>query len=145
MARSTGTISSAGPTPTHEVEVVDEFTSGGCEPRFVLRLASERIRARELLERRVEEEVRRYNEGSPNYFRGLLRPSETERVLNGEKVAKRKPLDPEEQVRVACRAFENNAFLMFLDEEQITDLDQQLVLKQASRARFLKLVPLVGG
>lgn len=128
-----------------EVLFCDETTAGEVEERFVLHLASERVTARELLESRIREEVVAYNRSLPEYFQGLVRPTEAERSLKGYRVRKRKPIDADEQLAEASTAFERNAFLMIVGDTQVLDLDQEVVLTGKTRVRFLRLVPLVGG
>ena len=128
-----------------EVQILDEQVPGDVQERFTLRLASEKVTARELLRRRIFEEVADYNQRRPEHFQGLIRPSAEEQILNSRSFKKRKPVDGEKQFEAACRAFEANGFLMFFDDEQVVELDQELVLAEKGRLRFLKLVPLVGG
>ena len=76
-------------------------------------------------------------------FQGLIQPHETERILNG--VRERLAIDWEKQYAKALSAFNSNGFLLFVDDEQITDLDEMIRLTPQTRVSFLKLVPLVGG
>jgi hypothetical protein len=43
------------------------------------------------------------------------------------------------------RAFARSRFLLLVDDQQATDLDQELLLTVESQLTFIKLVPLVGG
>ncbi len=125
--------------------VFDE--SPGQERRTVLtlRLASERITARDLIRRRVEEEVESFNSAESEVFLGLIEPTDAERSLNGYRLRKRRRLDAEKQVAVALQAFANNGFVLLFDDRQVEDLDEELTIAEGSIATFLKLVPLVGG
>ena len=98
---------------------------------------------RELIRVFVQEEVKRFNETGAEVFRGLVQPDESERILNG--VRERPVLDWEKQFAKAIVAFKGNGFVVFLDERQITDLDETLHLTPQSQLTFLKLVPLMGG
>ena len=98
---------------------------------------------RELIRVFVQEEVKRFNESGSEVFRGLVQPDASERVLNG--VRERPVLDWEKQFDKAIAAFKGNGFLVLLDEQQITDLDETLLLTPQSQLTFLKLVPLMGG
>jgi hypothetical protein len=42
-------------------------------------------------------------------------------------------------------AFERNRFVVIIDGRQVLDLDQPIIVSPTTEARFLKLVPLVGG
>jgi hypothetical protein len=108
-----------------------------------LRLVSERITLRELLKRRIDEEVAELNAGRDG-ISPLVAPTEQERRLNGER-PNRRTVDPERQLAAALEAFERNRFVVIVDHQQVLDLDQPIVVTPTTEARFLKLVPLVGG
>ena len=108
-----------------------------------LRLVSERITLRELLKRRIDEEVAELNAGG-NDISPLVTPTEQERRLNGER-PNRRAVDPERQLAAALEAFERNRFVVIVDHQQVLDLDQPIVVTATTEVRFLKLVPLVGG
>jgi hypothetical protein len=48
-------------------------------------------------------------------------------------------------VEVALQAFEDGLYFVFVDDNQIEDLDAMVALKPTSQLLFLRLVPLVGG
>ncbi len=127
------------------LRIYDEIPGTERRARVTLRLASERITAREVIRQRVEAEVAAFNATKDDVFRGLIQPSESERLLNGFKLRKRRPLDVEQQVAVALEAFEKNGFLLLLDDRQVEDLDEVVTVTPESSATFLRLVPLVGG
>ncbi|MDA0563604.1 hypothetical protein LG943_04555 [Streptomonospora sp. S1-112] len=126
----------------------DETTSGGREAALVLDLAGERVSVREVIRRRVFQEAAEYNaRASSGPFRGLVRPTEAEAVLNGPRGPVHPPVrvDPEEQFAAAVAAFSRNGFLVLTGERQLTDLDEEIELTPGLEVTFLKLVPLVGG
>lgn len=127
------------------LKIWDETPGQGRREAAELKLASERVTAAELIRRRVEAEVEAHNARTGAVFQGLIQPSESERVLNGYKLKKRRKLDPENQVKVALEAFRKNAFVLLFDDRQIEDPDEYVVITPESEATFLKLVPLVGG
>lgn len=49
---------------------------------------SEQITVRELIRSRVYQEVKDFNTQQPEFFRGLIQPTETEQTLNGYKLRK---------------------------------------------------------
>ena len=112
---------------------------------FTLDLEAERVTARELVRERVRREVEDYNARRPEYFRGLVQPSDAERTLNGFRVRERRQLDWEEQYEKALAAFERNGFVLLVDDRQVEDLEQVIELGPRTSVTFLKLVPLVGG
>lgn len=129
------------------LKLVDETAHGAPLGGFVLelRLVSERMTVRELLERRVRAEVERYNATEPGVFNGLVEPTEAERTQNGYRLKTKRKLDWQAQHEEACRAFESNGFLLLVDDSQLDSLDEEVLLTPKSDVRFVKLVPLVGG
>jgi hypothetical protein len=109
-----------------------------------LRLVSERITLRELLKRRIDEEVAGLNAGGGDEIKPLVAPTEQESRLNGEKPTRR-TVDPERQLAAAVEAFERRRIVIIVDSRQVLDLDQAIVVTSDTEVRFLKLVPLVGG
>src|SRR5262249_45501699 len=87
-----------------------------------------RITLRELIAERVRGEVADYNRAAPEVYRGLVAPEESERILNGYRLARRRELDPEREVDRAYRAFEGNGFVVFAGGRQIDSLDEELEL-----------------
>lgn len=127
------------------LRIYDESPGVTRRPAATLELASERITLRELIRRRVEQEVAHFNEAKDEVFQGLVQPSESECLLNGFKLKRRRTLDPEEQVRVALEAFDKNGFVVIFDDHQVIDLDAEVTVTPDSFATFIKLTPLVGG
>ncbi|MGL5035687.1 MAG: hypothetical protein ACRC6M_18025 [Microcystaceae cyanobacterium] len=117
----------------------------GDSPVFVLDFLTERITVQELIRSRVYQEVKDYNTLQPEYFRGLVQPTDTEQTLNGYKFRKPRQLDWEQQFAQAIAAFEKNGFLILVDDEQVTELETEIVIVPGTLVTFLKLVPLVGG
>ncbi len=127
------------------VTFVDETTSGSRSAGWGLEIAEERLTVRELIRRRVFQEVAEYNAGTPEVFQGLVQPQDAERVLNGYAMRARRRIDPEAQTELALKAFAGNGFLVLVGDRQVTDLDEEIELTLGTQVTFLKLVPLVGG
>jgi len=104
-----------------------------------------RITARELVRERVRLEVERYNSSEPQRGLVLVEPAKEECELNGARSVKRRPLDAERQIAVALEAMRRGRVVILFNGVQVSDLDAPLVVTPISEARFLKLVPLVGG
>jgi hypothetical protein len=98
-----------------------------------------------LIRARVYEEVRAYNLRQPEYFRGLVQPTDAERTLNGFKVRQRRRIDPEKQFEKAIGLFYRNGFLILVDDRQVEELEEEIQIRQNTTVTFLKLIPLVGG
>ncbi len=125
----------------------DQTTSsfGGEGDGFALDVPTERVTVRELIRTRVYREVHDYNLRRPEYFRGLVQPTDAERTLNGFKVRRGRRIDPEEQFETAIESFYRNGFLILVDDRQVEELEEEIEAGPYTTVTFLKLVPLVGG
>ncbi|WP_309095876.1 hypothetical protein [Streptomyces sp.] len=127
------------------VTFVDETTTGERRAAWGLEIAEERLSVRELIRRRVFQEVAEFNARTPQVFQGLVQPEDTERVLNGYALRTPRRIDPEAQAALALRAFAGNGFLVLVGDRQVTDPDEEIDLPLGTEVTFLKLVALVGG
>ena len=123
----------------------DETSSGQKTNTFTLDCLTERMSVREVVRARIYQEVQDYNQKQPDYFRGLVQPTEAERVLNGYKLRKKRQIDWQEQYQRALDAFERNGFFVLIGDKQAESLDQEFEVKAETEVSFVKLVPLVGG
>jgi len=123
----------------------DETTSGQKTNTFTIDCLTERLTVRDLIKARIYQEVQDYNLKEPEYFRGLVEPTNAERVLNGFKLKARRKLDWKEQYQRALEAFERNGFFVLVGDRQAESLDQDFLVKVDTEVSFVKLVPLVGG
>jgi hypothetical protein len=126
------------------VTMKDETTAGDTLTSLQVQMEAERVSVRELIRARVHQEVREHNaQRATNVFTGLVQPLDAERELNGFRTVR--PIDPERQTETALKAFERGQVLVLVDDRQVTELDDEVVLRPGSEVSFLKLVPLVGG
>jgi hypothetical protein len=125
------------------VSILDETTAGPAPDAWHLEIFEERLPLREVIRRRVFREVAEHNAGRSGEFRGLVRPSETERALNGHRA--HRPVDPHRQYERAVAAFGRNGFIVLVDDRQVDDLDAPVELRTGTEITFLRLVALVGG
>ena len=123
----------------------DETTSGQKTNTFTLDCLTERMTVRELIRARIYQEVQDYNQKQPEYFRGLVEPTNAERVLNGYKLKTKRKIDWEEQFKRAVEAFERNGFFVLVGNKQAETLDQEFNVKVDTEVSFVRLMPLVGG
>jgi hypothetical protein len=130
-----------------ELRLADETPAGKVIREFLLEFATETITTRELIERRIREEVARYNaeRGTVHEFQGLVQPNQAEATLNGYRLRTREPIDADDQCQKALAAFERNGFLLLANERQLESLDEVITVTPTTRAAFVKLMPLVGG
>jgi hypothetical protein len=103
------------------------------------------VTARELIRERVSREVEAYNGRLPDVFRGLVTPADAERVLNGFRMPAKRAIDAQAQCQLAQEAFEQNGFILLVDDRQVGQLDEEIQIHPGSSVVFLKLTPLVGG
>ncbi|MBQ1057664.1 hypothetical protein KBX35_23025 [Micromonospora sp. C32] len=99
------------------ITVTDEVVGAPSGPAWTIEVFEEELRLDELIRRRVSLEI----------------------AESGVDV------DPGERTRLTLEAFGRNAFVVLVDDHQVTDLDEKVRLHAGSRVTFLKLVPLVGG
>src|SRR5262249_4458668 len=97
-----------------------------------------KITLRTLLRSRVAREVESYNTNRPEIFKGLVQPEESERILNGYRLKRARPLDVDQQYERALRAFQTNGFLVLAGGRQIESLDEEIDLETSTEVEFLK-------
>ena len=113
-------------------------------PRLTFKVGQ--ITAREIIRARVQAEVGLYNGvDAPRSYNALVAPAPDEQQLNGSHRERRRPLDAEAQISVAIEAVVKRRVIILFNGAQVDDLDAPLLVTPVSEARFLKLVPLVGG
>ncbi|MEV6005371.1 hypothetical protein AB0M29_01035 [Streptomyces sp. NPDC051976] len=127
------------------VTFVDETTSGERRDSWGLEIAEERLALREVIRRRVFQEVAEYHASGDEVFRGLVQPTDAERLLNGYRMRTPRRIDAERQCGLALAAFERNGFVVLVGDRQVEELDDEVDLPLGTEVVFLKLVPLVGG
>ena len=127
------------------ITIHDETSSGQKTHTFTLECLTERMTVRELIRARIYQEVQDYNTREPEYFRGLVEPTQAERTLNGYRLRERRKLDWQEQFQRAVEAFERNGFFVLVGDKQAERLDDDFEVKVDTEVSFVKLVPLVGG
>ena len=129
----------------HSLIVKDETITGEIVNEVKLRFMKDSITVQEIIAERVEREVDEYNRKLPDYFKGLIQPSEAEQTLNGFKMKKRAVVDAEKQVLVALASFKENTFFILIDDYQAESLEEVIQIKDFMKVSFVKLTPLVGG
>ncbi len=126
------------------LSLLDETTAGERRSAGEFRFDIATLTLREIIRLRVQQEVERFNDSESEAFQGLIRPEKTERILNDVR-DRRLVLDWEKQYVKAISAFKGNGFLVFVDDRQLTDLEETIQLTAETKVTFLKLVPLIGG
>src|SRR5215472_1470219 len=98
------------------LQIVDQTLGVYPHVKRELRLASERITLRELLKRRIEEEVAELNAGRHD-IQPFVTPTEQERRLNGVRAVR--TIDPAKQLAAAVEAFERNRIIIIVNDRQV--------------------------
>ena len=132
------------------VTIRDETASGNVYNKLPLEFPSERITVRELIRVRVYQEVQDFNrKRDERVFRGLVQPTDAERIVNGQRMeyrlSKHREIDWKSQFEKAIDAFGRNGFLVLIDDKQAESLDQEFVIGHGAEVSFVKLTMLVGG
>ena len=128
------------------LNTVDQVLGAAKSAGPQLSFAVDRITAREIVRTRVLIEVDRYNRGAcADHGLSLLFPPKEEHVLNGPRRLQPRQLNAERQIEVALEAVRKGRIVIMFNGVQVSDLDAPLVVTPVSEARFLQLVPLVGG
>jgi hypothetical protein len=125
--------------------ITDRTGAGKIIGEMNISLKTNRVTVKQIIEARVEAEVERYNAKLPEYFNGLVQPTDAEKTLNGYKMKQRKKVDAEKQIYVALDAFLKNGYFVLVDNFQADSLEQEIMITPQTQISFLKLTPLVGG
>jgi hypothetical protein len=126
------------------ITIIDESTAGE-KSAWSLDFLDETMSLRELIRRRIYQEVTEYNAKKTGYFHGLVQPTQAERTLNGSRLTTAHNLDWQAQYEKAIDAFTRHGYLVLVNDRQVADLDASLELHAGTEVTFLKLVPLIGG
>jgi len=132
------------------ITIRDETATGDVYHEIPLEFPSERIAVRELIRERVYQEVQDFNrQENERIFRGLVQPTDTERVLNGPRqeyrLKQHRQIDWKPQFEKAIEAYERNGFFILIDDQQAESLDQEFTVKPRTQISFVRLTMLVGG
>ena len=127
------------------IMIKDATTSGRIFNETPISFDSELTTVRAIITARVGAEVDAYNNRLPEYYQGLVQPSDAENTLNGYRLRNRRKIDPEQQCTVALDAFSKNGYFVLIDNIQAESLDQMIVLTDQTDISFVKLTPLIGG
>jgi hypothetical protein len=129
------------------ITIIDESTAGGKRAWSldVDDILTEIILLREVIRRRIYQEVTEYNARQAGAYQGLVQPVDAERTLNGYHLKAPRQLDWAAQYEQAIEAFARRGYIMLVNDRQVADLDTPIELRSGTEVTFLKLVPLVGG
>ena len=153
--------------PTVEVHTrtIGSVKAQGPE-HLTLDVLEERLTVAELIQRTVEagvrEEAMRRMKSMP-HIQGMLPTKEaSERgFLTEEEIAAQRQLgmiclpnqngsvisipDAKAQVQKALRAFQVGTYIVLIDKNRVTSLDEEIIFAPTTSIQFIRLTPLVGG
>jgi len=135
------------------IQIIDELFGKSKTPVFEINFPIETITVRDLITRRVEEEVAQVNAQKfkkkqslqERMFLAGITNRAPETLLNADKPKKHKMIEPAAAVKTALKAFEAGRYFLLINDQQIEDMDTEIVLTPKTEAVFLRLTPLVGG
>jgi len=129
-----------------ELILKDTTLTGDILNQIKIAVENERTTVKDLISARVEAEVKAYNDKLPEYFNGLIQPTDAEKTLNGFKLKnKKRQIDVEKQILIAWDAFQKNGYFILIDEQQAESLEQEVLVSPSTEINFIKLTQLVGG
>jgi len=126
-------------------------------PKVKLRLVSKRVAAKTIITQAVEKQFNAlladkldYAEMTKKLQAQYLEQSEIDTQRDSGKIALAKPQGSqlpilENEIKRALNAFKNKSFKMFVDGEEILNLNDECTLVEGANITFIRLVPLVGG
>lgn len=137
-----------------QLSIVEKIVGQTDRQAFSLRLASQRVPAREIVASHVRAEVERLNDQARrNHAKHdrvasfLVGPHthETERILNPTRGRRPRLLDPDTEIKAAIGGVAARQVILLFNDREVTDLDAELTVTDDSTVTFLRLVPLIGG
>jgi hypothetical protein len=127
------------------VTIKDDTLSGQTKHQLDLHIQEDSCTVKEIIRKRIFQEVENYNNKLPEYFNSLVQPTDAEYTLNGYRLREKRKIDPEQQYYLALEAFMKNGFFMLINDQQIDDPEAKIELTDNMVISFIKLTPLVGG
>lgn len=135
------------------IQIIDEYFGKSKTPVFEINFPAETVTVRELITRRVEEEVAQVNAQKfkkkknlqERMFLAGITNRAPETLLNADKPKRHKMIDPVQAVDTAVKAFMAGRYFLLINDKQIEDIDKAIELTPETQAVFLRLTPLVGG
>lgn len=127
------------------VIIRDETAGGKVLTEIPVTFNSELTTVKGIIQARVQAEVAAYNQKLPEYFQGLVQPTDAEQTLNGYRLKERRQVDAEKQCFIALDAFLKNGYFILIDDIQAESLEQMISINSNTNISFVKLTPLVGG
>lgn len=123
----------------------DEEMTGRSLCEFSINILTETITVRELLRSRVYQQIKDHNLRRLGAFQGIVKPGETEEMLNDKRFSKLRDVDWKPYFERAVEAYQRNQILVLVSDQQTESLEEQVEIKPGTEVVFMRLTPLVGG
>jgi hypothetical protein len=127
------------------VTINDESARGEKTNTLKLTLASERITVRDIIQRRIQQEVEKFNLQRPVVFKMLVQPADAEETTQGFRMQEHRNLDWQQQFDKAVEAFGEKCFFVMVDGKDMADLDTEVTVTDDTQISFIKLLPVIAG
>ena len=126
-------------------------------PQVTLKLVSQRITVRQIIQQAVEQQLKTmladkqaYAIIRQNFNAQYLEQGEIELQQGSGKIALEKTAadefpSQELEVRRALQGFENKCFKVFVDGNEVLNPDDECTLVDGATIKFVRLIPLAGG
>jgi hypothetical protein len=122
------------------ISIKDESLQG-TQLSWQLAMLEEQTTLREIIRRRLYQDVREYQAQKRSQSLCLLSPTS----LCQTSAEPLPQLDWQKYYKQAINAFKKRSYIVIIDDQQITQLDTPITLNEQSTVTFLKLIPLIGG
>ncbi len=126
-----------------EIIIKDETMTGVVQNQFKLTVSSNKVKIKDLIKSRVFQEVEIYNQNKSVFFQGLTKSRKTSFGANTLKEPE--SVDAEEQYYFTLESFQKNRFFLLVDNQQYSDLEEEITIYQNISVSFIRLIALVGG
>ena len=124
--------------------IKEENFAGKILDEILLEIETKSLTVKELIQKRVEHRVSLQNQKTQLEYQQF--ENEVEKKLNkNTPVWEKKKIDAEKEVYRAWEAFNNNAFVLMVDNKQVTDLEEEIMVFDDTEVSFVRLTQLVGG
>ncbi|WP_273215244.1 hypothetical protein [Runella zeae] len=117
--------------------------TGVVQNQFKLTVSSNKVKIKDLIKSRVFQEVEIYNQNKSVFFQELTKFRKTSFGANTLKEPE--SVDAEEQYYFTLESFQKNRFFLLVDNQQYSDLEEEITIYQNISVSFIRLIALVGG
>lgn len=124
--------------------IKEENFAGKILDEILLDIESKSLTLKELIQKKIAQNISHQNQKIQ--IEQKQYENEFEQKLNpNHKAWEKKKLDTEKEVYRALEVFNNNGFLVMVDNRQITDLEEEILVFDDTQVSFIRLTQLVGG